>query len=445
MAGSTPGPTGDSVSTPTARRFRPGGRPESAAGGVLLSIVSQGLSSLTNLGLTVSLVLLTEPAELGRWVASISVYLLALTVLRSVVLEPMVTEARSASTPAGLPVWEKTRRDRWRLAGAASVGAGVVAIAVGLHIGAAVLLAVAMAPLLAQDGHRYRAWADGRPSRAVSLDVVWIAVSVLVAVTMEVAVGLRPGLVVGAWVAGGVAGAAVGRWSLRSTPGPADPARTDVRSTEAADPEWAAALGRLAWSQGAFACAFNALPVVVAVGVSAPAAAAVRTLLLPYAPILSLMAGVRVVTLPIMARAAIAGTGDRVVRRILLAAVGPVAVAAAVTAVASTEVTARLSGPSVAEIRPHLPWGAVLCVLYVATQMSADGLAIGRRSSRVLGVRAATIASEWAGLLIGAAVGGVAGLAVGWTIGLAVGLALWLTAFLIGPADRRRPSRARGQ
>ena len=75
---------------------RPAGR--STTSRLMLSILSQGLSSATNLAATILLVAIADQVELGRWVAVTSIYLLALTVLRSSVLEPMVTATHRPSS-----------------------------------------------------------------------------------------------------------------------------------------------------------------------------------------------------------------------------------------------------------------------------------------------------------------------------------------------------------
>ncbi|MGI9595168.1 MAG: hypothetical protein ACR2QK_03350, partial [Acidimicrobiales bacterium] len=81
-----------------------------------------------------------------------------------------------------------------------------------------------------------------------------------------------------------------------------------------------------------------------------------------------------------------------------------------------------------------LPWGVVLCLLYVAGQQLSDAAAL-RGGGGVVRSRALAIAAEWSGLLVGAVLAGTAGLAVGWVIGLAVATAIWVQAW-VHPSPR---------
>lgn len=424
---------------------------EPAGGGLgrlAVSIASQGLSSVTNLGLTVLLVAVAAPAELGRWVAVTAVYLLALTLLRSTVTEPMVAAAAAtqaeqpaADGPRAAALWIGTARARRVLGAFATLATVGVGATVGPGVGGTALMAVVMIPLLAQDASRYLAWARSRPTVVLGLDALWLVVSVVALLAAVLLAGrLDPTAVVASWAAGGVVGAVAGWWLLGRdlALGSSDPTLDpDPGSGSGHESGPDAGFRRLALSQGLFACAFNALPVVVAVAVSAPAAGAVRTLLLPFAPVLSVMAGVRVVTLPMMARArsdgasaAVGESADRVVRRVLAVAIVVAAVGAGAALTVISLLPDERLGAAMAEVRPHLSWGAVLCVQYVAAQFLADGLAVTGRDPRVVARRLTTLGLEWTGLLVGALLGGIAGLAVGWSIGLAAAVILWLTPWL---------------
>jgi hypothetical protein len=176
-------------------------------------------------------------------------------------------------------------------------------------------------------------------------------------------------------------------------------------------------------------------------------AATLKALLLPFGPILSLVAGFRVVTLPLIRRAVDRGAaagGDTDGWTLRLVAIGAVATAAVSVAVAGVTraLPAGWVGPSLDAVRPLLWWGAALTVMFVVAQLLADVRALSRPPRIVIARRAAAIGLEWMGLLAGTALAGTHGLAVGWTIGLALATMAWLAPMTPDPTVSVRAATA---
>ncbi len=68
------------------------------------SVCSQALSSATNFGLSAALLLTVSADELGRVLSVVAVYLLALTLCRSLVTEPMVASAAAEIWLSDVPL-----------------------------------------------------------------------------------------------------------------------------------------------------------------------------------------------------------------------------------------------------------------------------------------------------------------------------------------------------
>lgn len=410
-----------------------GDRPRVWAGRLVWSGVSQAASSVTNFGLTALLAATSSSADLGRVSAVLAVYLLALALSRSLFSEPVVAIGSAHTRDSmALP----------RRVGAAGVVAVPVAFVVGVVVGldrpVLGLLAVGLPGLLIQDAHRHLAWGRGRPDQAVALDGVWLVTSVsgLVGAVAVGDVGLEPATIVAAWVGGGLI-AAVGGWLM--TGAAAVPGSDTARPVQ----QRVAKRSALATSQSLAALSFNLAPLVLAMALRPELAGAAKAVLLPFTPILSLVAGLRLVTLPALARAAGPGRGAgpgagprpaRARRRSPALAMAALAAAgAAPLAIALAVVAGRLAGDveAIGDVRRQLPVAVALTVLYVVTQLLADGVALGPLAVRAVPLRLAAIGVEWLGLFAGAAVGGVDGLVWGWTIGLAVAGVIWLVPHLL--------------
>lgn len=423
---------------------------------------SQLASSASNFALYVGLLVASDAAGFGRWVAVLAVFHLALALARSLVAEPLVASAGAGRrpTPGGAGAasaafsWPWARA-RYRVMG---IGAAIGVAAVGWRVGAdgptVVAFTLAVPFLLAQDGLRSLAWALGRPDRSVLLDGAWIVTTGSLLGLGGSAGSLSPELVLSCWLIGGLASAGVGaRLILRgSAAGPAGgslssdgPAPTPAPPESRADrgvPE--ARLHARRRSQALLTASRNLLPIVVAVVLGPTAAGLLKAALLPFTPMLSLMAGMRVVVLPAMQRAAQRSVRDldRLANRIVAAQLA----AAGLLALASLAVVGVLTAgldPTTSALRPDLVrWGAVVAVTISVATPLADAMGFGRRPGPVVGRRLVEIALEW-GAVFGAAwwLGGERVVA-GWAAGVVVGALLW-SAPILRPALRRSPAPLR--
>ncbi len=388
------------------------------------SVFSQGLSSLTNFGLTVLLAISVTVTELGQIVSVYSVYLLALTLSRSLTTDALVA-ASDGSKVIDLP-WHWARRRIVALAIAASLVTVLVGTWLEVSGSTVALIALSMPVLLLQDGLRNLAWANGRPNLAGLLDGVWFGVSVVALLCLwtmtapsgvgSAAGALGGGAILLAWCIGGGVSWLVG-YRLIEQPGDGG-----------AVAEFRPDLVRyrpMAHSQAIMAVAVNVGPVVVALAVSPAMAAVTKAALLPITPVLSLFAGLRVVTLPALRRAVDGGQAAGVTSVI----VGASALAAAVGGFVSIQLVRMFSsetlGESLSLVVPHLGWVGLLGIMYVAGQQLADATALAGRHA-VVGRRIFAVSVEWGFVVAGAVVAGTEGLILGWVVGLAIATVAWL-------------------
>jgi hypothetical protein len=283
-----------------------------------------------------------------------------------------------------------------------------------------------MPVLLLQDGLRNLAWANGRPNLAGLLDGVWFGVSVVALLCLwtmtapsgvgSAAGALGGGAILLAWCIGGGVSWLVG-YRLIEQPGDGG-----------AVAEFRPDLVRyrpMAHSQAIMAVAVNVGPVVVALAVSPAMAAVTKAALLPITPVLSLFAGLRVVTLPALRRAVDGGQAAGVTSVI----VGASALAAAVGGFVSIQLVRMFSsetlGESLSLVVPHLGWVGLLGIMYVAGQQLADATALAGRHA-VVGRRIFAVSVEWGFVVAGAVVAGTEGLILGWVVGLAIATVAWL-------------------
>lgn len=173
-------------------------------GGV--TVVDQGVSSLSNFLLILAVGRWASPGELGVLTLLTLYWLLLLGLSRALVSQPMTILVEDHRITQWL-------RAQFVLALAASSGALVIAVAVALAGGpvAAVLtLGLAMPALLVQDFWRWVGFASGKPSKALVNDGIFLAVEVgaLAVLGFTGAVTAASGLV--AWGIGALAGAIYG-------------------------------------------------------------------------------------------------------------------------------------------------------------------------------------------------------------------------------------------
>jgi hypothetical protein len=241
----------------------------------------------------------------------------------------------------------------------------------------------------------------------------------------------RPGLVVGAGVAGGVVSGLVG-WALVET----DPDRPAEYPSSLDDRR----LDARRHSQALLTGARNLLPIAVATLVSPAGAGLLKAAIMPFTPILSLVAGLRPVVLPAMQRAAARGPGggfEGLVQRLLgwYAALAVVAVSA--TAALGSVVIDRVGAPASID-GGSLRWGGAIAVMTILSTLLADAIGFGRRPVRPVPVRLGEIGLEWATALAVALVLGSRHVVAGWAVGMALGTKLWLVPGLTDPGPNRR-------
>lgn len=423
---------------------------------------AQSASSITNFALYVGLLVWSDTENFGRWVAVLAVHHLVVALARSLVSEAMVAAAGAPRTEPGRGgdgfSWSWAVR-RYRAIGvAAALGAALVGWRVGADPLTVALVAAAQPFLVAQDGLRSLAWAQGRPQRSVALDGVWIAATgVLLAVALTTGMGTSETVVV-SWLAGGMASTGAGQFLVARHQRPIGPAGPPVIGGQSGDsvtdPDGVTMAARLharRRSQALLTSARNLLPTVVALTVGPTAAGLLKGALLPYTPVLSLLAGLRMVVLPQMQRAAEASASapvgspdhralDRFVTRLVGIYLAVAGAAVAVSLLVVRALADPLDAPEALRA-DVIGWGAVIAVVIAVATPLADGIGFGRRPVMVVRRRLAEIAIEWGAVFAAAAIVAPDQVVVGWAVGVAVGGLLWLAP---GLGERRHPDRLQG-
>jgi hypothetical protein len=431
------------------------------------------MSSATNFALYVALLVTSDRDSFGRSVALLAVYQLVLAGTRSMLSEPLVASVSlevgrsGASRVATDHAWRRCRSGLWMF----GFGAALVTVILGVGLDAnpvmVAALAAALPILLYQDGLRHLGWGVCRPQLAVGIDAVWLAVA---AALVPVVIG-NPGVgwrsPVLAWLAGGVVSAAAGAMLLGDRPERARPF-LDVSGTSL-DPGVAlrvkpAELVRLGRSQAIQSTAFNLLPIAAAIMISPGAAGVLKAALLPFTPLLTIFAGLRLVSVPAMHQVATVAVGggppdgersgeaveparsdnpaethlDRVTVRLLTLTL-PAAVATALSVIgvgaifASRRDAVALGASaldSVALDTSVLAWGGGIAVMSIATKVLADGLAFGRRPVAVVSRRLWALGVEWVTLFAVAWLLSEDLILAGWGVGIALGTLIWLAPTL---------------
>lgn len=416
---------------------------------VLWAAAAQTVSSATNFVLYLGLLWFASTVEFGRWVAVLAVYHLVVALARSLVSEPLVAAGPPSTGPASTFSWAWARRRYRRLGLGAAAAAAVVGLVVGADRGLVVAVVLVIPLLVGQDGARHRAWAHGRPAAAVVLDAVWLLVTVGTAAGLAAAGWADAESMVTSWLLGGVASwlTATGLVAPRLLR-VGDPAGRPDRRADSAGPEVPAqpAEHRLhdrRRSHALLTLFRNLLPLAVALALGPAAAGLLKAALVPFTPLLSLVAGLRVVVLPAMQRAAAAdaaGRLDRFVGRLVLAYLVGAGLVAAAT-VALVDAGQRWLGGLEAIRIDLVGWGAVVAVTICVAAPLADAIGFGRRSVPVLRWRLVEIAIEWSAVFVAVAVAGADGAVIGWAMGVALGTILWIVIGLVPdtPADLGRP------
>ena len=169
-----------------------------------ITVVAQGLASVTNVIFLLASARSLDRAEFGAVGIVFACYLFALGVARAVSGEPALV-----GRPFGES--EKTLAEpvtaAFLLGLITSVGFGVIGLAIGGHLGKGLLLlALGLPVLLAQDAVRYRFFSASRPGASVLLDLVWLGLLLCGLAWIGVSNSSSPQALIGVWILGGAVG-----------------------------------------------------------------------------------------------------------------------------------------------------------------------------------------------------------------------------------------------
>ena len=407
------------------------------------SVGAQILSSASNLGVQLGLVLTMEPGPFGSLVVGFAVFYFALALVRGMIGDPLLALGADGGGPVDGDQGRGVNRshDRLALIAAGSV-VGILAVAVlapGVRVELA-LLALATPGLLLHDTYRYRGWARGRPSVALALDGTWVAVALALfalAATLD-RTGGRAVLV--AWCGAGLVATLIGGRLLDRTPAPAstqgsgpvrldDPApRTTGASTGAT--EGARTGSSLSGTQMILAIDANALPPALAAAAGATVSAGLRAATLPFMPITTLVGALRVLALARLRAAAVEGRGRAAALR-LASIFGLLALLIGTgTVVGLRALPAAWLGPTGRLVEPWLGPAAVIVGARVVNLPLSDVLSLGPDHRLAIRYRLAASGVTWAATLTGAIVAGVGGAIGGRAVGALASTLLWAAAIV---------------
>lgn len=385
-----------------------------------LGVVDQVLSSGSNLGITVVAARALDRTSFGGFALALVVYMFALGGSRSLVTEPLLVRARTA-----------TAEDVSGALGATvcfGVTAGLLcALAGGVAGGAVghglVPLGVLLPLILLQDGLRYVAFSLERPSGALLVDGVWVVAEVVAVAVLIVAGSRDAGAFVLVWGLAAAIAAVIGCASTRTVPGFATAGPWVRRNVDLGVPFL---LEFLASGGAAYAVLWvlGALTDIAAVG-------AVRLASTVFGPINVFYAGIYLIVVPAGARYAVT---DRRQLRHVMAWVSAVScgLTAACTVVAISlpgGVGNLLFGASWTNARRLLlPLGIGTCAGGVAAGATAGlrSLAAARRGLRT---RVATLPLAIILPLAGSLAGDAMGYSIGWAAASWVAAMMWWRAF----------------
>lgn len=189
-------------------------------GRVVASLLSQGITSITNALLVVFVARSASASELGKWSMAYAACVFVATVVRA-----------SVGVSAILSVGERSTSQRVQPAGILSVAfvpgaltalamVGAAMVAGGECSSAFLALAAAIPAWLLQDTCRYLAIAEGKPLRAAETDAVWLVVFLSLVAVWASFGRSSPSGVTAAWAAGAWVGLgyALLRLSIRRVP-----------------------------------------------------------------------------------------------------------------------------------------------------------------------------------------------------------------------------------
>lgn len=203
-------------------RRRRGAQSTPAGRRVALTVVDQGVSSISNFVVSVAIARLDGAATLGAFALACAIWQVAAALHRALVTDPMTVYGKAQGGEAASEV-------RRGLAAELLLGAGgatVLALAGGSLLlfhqhmyGSVMLLLAPWVPLLiVQDYWRWIGFMTRRPGRALANDTVFNCVQGAAFAALLVVHVYSIGLIIGAWGVGGLAGAVYGLFQHRVRP-----------------------------------------------------------------------------------------------------------------------------------------------------------------------------------------------------------------------------------
>lgn len=389
-----------------------------------LVVVDQGVSSLTNFGLSVVVLRAVGPREFGAFTLMVATYMIALCIWRALGGDPQLVRHSHGSLSEG--------REASRAAAGLALVIGLVggallfvaSLAIGGLFGSALVhLAVVLPGLLLQDAWRYTFFAAHAPARALVNDLAW-AVSQIALTAWVLLDGQGDmAMFIVAWGGSATLAAVLGAWQAGVLPQPTQAWAWLQDHRDLGPPFVAEATIALAAWQGG----------LVAIGAVAGLAVlgtvnAARTFLGPF----NLLA-LGVVGFAVPEGAAIWRRSPHRLRRMIAVLGGGLAVMALLCTAVLLLVPERAGIEVLGETWPS----ARAILLFVGLWAAAESLGQGPRiglmvlgaSKAVLRARAVTAPLILAGGPIGAAWGGARGAAIGLALAHLAGARYWWHEF----------------
>ena len=401
--------------------------------GFAWGFVSQGLSSATNLGLSLLGARVLGPGGLGSVAIGFASYLTILGFQRALVTEPLVAMSARSSSEVRAQSARRTLTVALMGSAAAAVVLALAGIAVGGDIGRALLVVAPWIPcLVIQDFWRAVLFRDGRARAAAANDACWL-------LAMAVAAPLAWWLdslwaVIACWGFGALAGTLLGFVQTRTVPDSLRPALRWWRDELWALGRWLGATSLL-YSIMSYAMIFALAGLVGTSGLGG-----LRAVTTIFAPLTLIGAAIALPGLPALTRALAVSERHGVKRAFHIGVVctGVTAAYFGVLSLGGGSIVSMIFGHSFQHYG-HLVWpigiGQVVTALAVGFGLL---LKAERRGSAVLVSTIVPVAVALALCSALAAVYGVTGAAWGMFAGAVVGTAM-TTALALRPSAVAAP------
>lgn len=374
------------------------------------------LSSASNLGLQVGLVLTASPQQFGSLVVLLSVYYMALALVRAMIGDVLLAEGPDRSER----VWPLLRARLGVIVGLTVLAMIVIAMTLAPLALEAALMVWAAPVLLMHEAGRQRAWALQRPGLALRFDVIWGLGAIAIGTSLlAIGAAVTPSTLIASWVGGAAMALGWGWAHLASPDGPPEPVLA-VTSTNG-----------LGAGGAVLAIDANGLPVALATAASPVTTGGLRGAGLVFMPLLTIALGLRFLMLPSLRKGRdeqrIVGVAGRSAGTLAGMAVGY----AGLAIVAASLVPDSWLGPSIVAVEPWLGAAAVVAATRAITMPLGDavGLCASARTAMTLRLGAATV--DWVATIGGALAGGLAGMFITRAIAAVVVLILWVVALVV--------------